>query len=658
MNRAERRRQKKLLGKAPKGNKTPSGENLSPVVQNALNLAVQHQNAGRISEAEGICQQLLASEPNQPFALHLLGVIAYQTAQYATAAAYIGQALTVKPDYPEAHINLGLVFKQRGNLDQAVISFRKAISQNPNVAAAHNNLGNVLKDLNQPVEATTCYQKAVTINPGYAEAHNNLGIVLKDMGKLHDSLTRLNRAIEINPNYAEAFSNLGNTYKELNQLDEAVACYQKALQMDLNFAPAHSNLLAIMPFASRYSTDQVFAASRRAGKALEGSHGNLSQPDDRDPDRRLRIGYLSPSLTEHVLSPYLKPLFEFHRREHMSVHVYAHVPRPDHVTEQLKALADSWTFIHSLTDEQVARKIIDDGIDILVDPMGHWNSNRLSVFARKPAPLQVSYLCQNLTSGLSKMDYIIGDPWLNEGGKMQAFATEKVVELAGGFQTTSFEDEPTIGDVPSEAAGFINFASFNNSAKLSDACLRLWAEILNKRPTSQLLIKASKMDNPEKNERILNQLLRHNISRDRISIMGHAASENHLQVHNQVDVMLDSFPFTGGRTTVDALWMGVPVVTLKGACVYGRYSYSHLKRIGAGELVAQTEEDYVNIALGLADDMLRLRHYRQKLRPLIKASSLLNAAPHVVELEQAYRTIWQNWCAGKEPESFLIGKNN
>ena len=319
---------------------------------------------------------------------------------------------------------------------------------------------------------------------------------------------------------------------------------------------------------------------------------------------------------------------------------------------RIKELADSWTFVHGLTDDQVAERIIEDGIDILVDPMGHWSSNRLSVFARKPAPIQVSYLCQNLTTGLSKMDYVIGDRWLNEGGVMQNFATERVVELDGGFQTTSYDHETPIGEVPSVAAGFVNFASFNNPAKISDASLKLWAAVLDHVSEARLLIKGKWLDRPEKRAFLSKRLEDFGIPAGGVDLLGLAPGPDHLGVHNRADIMLDTIPFSGGQTTIDALWMGVPVVTLIGDTVYGRFSYSHLARVGVPELAAKDEAEFIDIAAALAGDPDRLGHYRQTLRPALQASSLLDAHQHTAELEDAFRVMWRRWCDGLEPEAF------
>ncbi len=621
------------------------------------NLGNALRELGKLDEAVANFHKALAIKPDIAEAHNNLGNVLQELGKLDEAVASFHKALDIKPDYVEAHSNLGSAFKQLGKLDEAVASFHKALAIEPDYAEAHSNLGNAFAELGRLDEAVASYLKALAIKPDYAEAHNNLGNVLQKLGKLDEAVASFHKALDIKPDYAEAHSNLGPALQDLGRLDEAVASYHKALAIKPDFAKAYSNLLVTMPFMSNFDAADVFAEAKRAGAAFEAPFTDLltrRHGNNPDPDRTLKIGYLSPCLAKHSLTPQIEPVLKMHRRDRVSVHVYAHVPRPDEVTVRLQELADHWTFVHGLTDHQVAERIIEDGIDILVDPMGHWGDNRLLVFARKPAPVQVSYLCQGLTTGLSAMDYAIGDRWLNEGGAMQSFATEQVVELAGGFVATSMDRETPIGQVPSETNGFITFCSFNNPAKISDASLRLWASVLNELPTARLLIKGRRLEHPEKRSLMMRRLEEHGIPAERAELRGFVLEGDHMDVHNLVDIALDTVPFNGGATTVDALWMGVPVITLIGDTISGRYSYSHLNRVGVPELTAHSEEEFVEIAVNLAGDVARLKHYRKTLRPMMKASSLLDALPHVAELEEAYSAMWRRWCAGMEPEAFTI----
>jgi len=623
------------------------------------NLGVAFKEQGRIEEAAESYRKAITLRPDYTEAHCNLGVVLKALGMTQEAMSSYRRAIELKPDNDQAHFNLGNALFELGRMEDAAGSYRKAVTFRPDYTEAHSNLGALYKEWGKYEDAAASCRKALEISPGYAVAHNNLGTALLKLGMLEDAAQCFRQAVDLDPGYGDAHCNLGSVFKELGRPDDAVASFRQALAIKPGLTEAHSNLLVTMPFLSSIDPEAVLAEARLAGAAFEAPFKNrhaVRHGNDPDPARRLRVGYLSPSLATHVLAPYIEPLLGAHCRENFEVYVYAHVPNPDEVTRRLEVLADSWTFVHGLSDDQLAARITQDGIDILVDPMGHWDGNRLSVFARKPAPIQVSYLSQGMTTGLSTMDYTIGDRWLNFDGAMQSFATEKVVELAGGFQVTTFDQAPVIGPPPSLENGFITFASFNNPAKISDASLKLWAGVLERVPNARLLIKGKWLDRPEKQAVLSQRLADFGIPAAAVDLLGFAPGPDHLAVHNRADIMLDTLPFTGGRTTVDALWMGVPVLTLIGDTVYGRFSYSHLARTGVPELAARDETGFIDIAAALAGDPGRLGDYRQTLRPALQASSLLDAPLHVAELEDAYRVMWRRWCGGLEPEAQGFGK--
>ena len=619
------------------------------------NLGVAFKELGRNEEAAESYRKAIAVRPAYPEAHCNLGVALKALARAEEAISCYRRAIELKPDYDQAHFNLGNALFDLGRMEDAAGSYRKAIAIRSDYTEAYCNLGALYQDWGKYEDAAANCRKALEVNPGYTVAHNNLGAALQKLGMLEDAAQCFRKAAELDPGYADAHSNLGSVFKELGRAEDAMVKFRDALAIDPDLAKAHSNLLVTMPFLSSIDAGAVLAEARLAGAALEApfkDRRTARHANDPDPDRRLRVGYLSPSLAEHVLAKNMEPVLKAHNRDNVFVHVYAHVPNPDEVTRRLEALADSWTFVHGLSDDRLADRIMEDGIDILVDPMGHWAGNRLSVFARKPAPIQVSYLSQGMTTGLASMDYTIGDRWLNFDGAMQAFATEQVVELPGGFEVKVPDRELPVGEPPSAENGFVTFASFNNPAKISDASLKLWAAVLDRVPEARLLIKGKWLDRPEKRTVLSKRLEDFGIAAERVDLLGFVPGPDHLGVHNRADIMLDTLPFAGGQTTVDALWMGVPVVTLIGPTVCGRYGYSHLNRVGVPELAARNEAAFVEIATTLAGDAGRLGHYRQTLRPALKASSLFDAPRHVGELEDAYRVMWRRWCEGLEPEAF------
>ncbi|MEO5373369.1 MAG: tetratricopeptide repeat protein [Alphaproteobacteria bacterium] len=581
----------------------------------------------------------------------------HKAGRLAEAEALYGRILEAFPDHPETLHLSGLVAIGLGRPDLALLRISRAIAAGLDAPDTNNNLGNVLKDLGRFDEAIAAYERAIDHDPTFAMAYSNLGLALQAVGRMTEALARFDQAIALNPGYAEAHYNRATALHDLWRLDEAVAAYRIAIDLKPDFAVAHSNLLVLMPFMPCFDGAAIAAQARRFGEVFEAKYAPrpaLRHGNDPDPERRLRIGYLTPCLCDHALILKLGPILHGHRREQVSVHVYAQQPLRDYRTDRLRATVESWTFVESMSDTEVAERIVADGIDILVDPMGHWGENRLPVFAARPAPVQISYLCQSLSTGLSTIDYVISDRWLNGGGALQAYTPGRVVELPGGFEAMEWSDDTPIADPPCLAAGHVTFGSFNNPAKLSDATLRLWHGVLERVPTARMLIKGNVLDRADNRDLLTRRLADHGIAADRVELMGW--EDNHLAAFNRIDIVLDTTPYTGGQTTQDALWMGVPVVTLVGDVMFGRLSLGHLSRIGAPELVTHDAAGYVSLAADLAGDPARLVRYRQSLRPAMRASPLMDPTRHVAELEDAFRTMWRRWCAGLPPVAFLSEK--
>ncbi|MBF0587529.1 MAG: tetratricopeptide repeat protein [Magnetococcales bacterium] len=658
-----------------------------------IHLARADYQLGRLEEAARVIVHLLARDPQQPDALLLAGFIAqgrgdwdeavshFQgalcavpedgelwahlgTAQHASGAlqqAVVSyrQSLTYHPDHPKAMANLSLALQELGELEEAITLYRYTLARDPQQPDVWNNLGLALHEQGAWPASEAAYGEALALNPNHVDALANLGRVLEDQGRMVEAEQALRASLALQPGHADRLGNLGGVLKHQARMSEAAACYRQVLAIQPEHRATLSNLLVSMPFMSQFNGEAVLAQARHTGAIFEAPHRSYwpsRHANDPDPERRLKIGYLSPNLARHVLVYSLEPVLAAHDARQVEIYIYAHVPRPDAVTERLRGLVDHWTFVHTLSDDEIAARIVADEIDILIDPMGHWADNRLPVFARKPAPIQIAFQCQGMTSGLSAMDYAIGDRWLNRDGAMQAHATEKIIELEGGFQVTGFDQAPAIGAPPSEQAGCVTLGVFTNPAKLSDRLLHLWAEILTALPTARLLLKGKFLDLPEIQQRLQTRLAEYGVDTARLEILGLVAETEHLALYQRVDLALDTLPFVGGRTSAESLWMGIPTVTLIGETLYGRYTYSHLSRIGAPELAARDGAEYVRIAVALAQDPERLSAYRKRLRPMMQASNLMNPRLHTAEFETALRIAWRRWCRGEEPTSFGTGR--
>ena len=756
MNRAEKRRQKKLAKKAARKAKLGKATIRSPgqqtlTIQESIDFALQHHAAGRLPEAESIYQQILQADPNQPAALHLLGMIAHQVGKHDTAVDLIKKAiaikpdsakahgnlgiafkelgrldeavasyhkaLAIKPDFPEAHYNLGNAFKELGRLDEAVASYHKALAIKPDYADAHNNLGIALRELGRLDETVTSYQKVLAIKPDYAEAHYNLGNAFKDLGRLDEAVASYHKALAIKPDYPKAHSNLGNAFKELGRLDEAVASYQKVLAIKPDYAEAHNNLgvalqelgrldeavasyhkalaikpdyadvhnnlglalqdlgkldeavasyhkaLAIKPDYAGAHSNRVFAEQYKVGVTLkklndvhaewDKRHGVPLQTEWRDhdnipdPDRTLRIGFVSPNLGRHPVGYFVVKLLEHRQARKIEIICYSD-RRPDDITDRLMALSDEWTDVRGISDEDLSQRIRSDRIDILIDLAGHTAKNRLLVIARKPAPIQVKWVGYAGSVGLSTIDYLIADYRHVPEGTERHY-TEEVIRLPDGYVSYEPPDyAPEVGPLPFEHSGFITFGSFNNPAKINDDVLAAWAEILKAVPNSRLLLKYRNMDAEGNRNRILEQFGAHGVEESRLTLEGKSPHPALLGRYNDVDIALDTFPYTGGLTTCEALWMGVPAITKPGETFASRHSLSHLTNVGVPELVADDLPDYVSKAVELANDVPRLTGLRSGLRERMAASPLCDGEKFATDFTSAMQNVWQEWCLSQD----------
>ena len=583
-------------------------------LQKRLNLGIEHHQAGRLQEAEACYQQVLQWQPNNF----------------------------------EICNNLGNALKEQGRLQEAVVSFQQVLKLKPDYADAHYNLGNVLQDQGKLQEAIACYQRALQLNPNFEKAHNNLGNALQNQGKLEEALACYQRTIQLNPSFEKAHNNLGNALQDQGKLEEALACYQRALQLNPNYKVAQDNLVFALYYSSEYQPSEIYAKHQKWGEriALLITEPIQHHNNERNPKRRLRIGYVSGDFKTHSVSYFFEPLLAAHNQCDFEIICYANNRKADTKTQQLRQLAHGWHEIYALTDEQVAQLIHQDKIDILVDLSGHTADNRLLVFAHKPAPIQFSYIGYPGTTGLNVIDYRLTDAWADPPGKTEHLYTEELVRLPHGFLCYQPpQDCPSVSPLPVLEKGQITFGSFNNLAKVSPPLVAYWSEILTAVPNSRLLLKFKSLIDPGTRDYLRGLFQEQGIGSERLELMGWAPTQSeHLSVYNQVDIALDTFPYHGTTTTCEALWMGVPVITLAGQTHVSRVGVSLLHSVGLEQLIAQSPQEYIQKAVELANNWGQLKQLRMSQRDRIKASPLTNAKLIVQSLENVYRTVWQDWC--------------
>jgi len=643
--------------------------------QQAFDLALQHHQAGRLAEAEALYRQILAVQPNHADALHLLGVVAHQAGKNDVAVGLIRQAITLKANFPEAHSNLGIALRKTRQLDEAIAAFRQAITLQPSYPEAYSNLGNALIEKGQQDEAVAAYRQAIALQPNYSEAHYNLGNALRENGQLGEAIAAYRHAIALRPNYPEAYSNLGNALRNQGKLDEAIAAYRQAIALQPDFSKAHSNLVFTLQYHPRFEAGTIGEEERVWSQQHAAPLKQFIKPHSNDPNprRRLRVGYVSPDFRDHVVGRYVMPLFEHHDRAQLELWCYSGVRRPDEMTGRFRSLAGQWRSTLGLSDEQVAELIREDGVDILVDLSLHSAENRLLVFARQPAPVQVSYAGYPGSTGLEAIEYRISDRYLEAGASEMGDRSSEIGSTRPSDLLSSIShSEPAltlskgpaervflldsywcfdprgadlpIGALPALENKAVTFGCLNNFCKVNERVLALWAPILGSVEGSRLLLLSPAGSHRKATLAALREL---GVDGSRVEFVAWRPWCEYLEWYQRIDIGLETFPYNGHTTSLDAFWMGVPVPALVGELPVARAGLSHLMNLGLPELVAGSEEEYVNLVVDLAGDLPRLAELRATLRERMKASVLMDAPRYARQIEAAYRAMWRRWCAGQ-----------
>ncbi|MCX7353386.1 MAG: tetratricopeptide repeat protein [Alphaproteobacteria bacterium] len=615
-------------------------------------VAVFHRNLGTALLAAGEAiraaeahRTALALQPDFAEAHHSLAEALRVLEKPQEAEAHYRRALVLKPGFAFARNGLGLALAAQGRYAEAEAEYRAALAETPAFAQAVINLAQALELRNRPREAETEYRKALKLDPTSLAALVNWGNLCKEGGRTTEAMDLYRRALQHHPNAAPALNNLANLLKDQGMVEEALALFRRAIAIEPKFGHAHSNLLLTMHYVPGPSPEEIVAAHREWAARFptpDAAHAN-----SRDPERRLRVGYVSPDFRRHPVASFIEPILAAHDRHRVEVFCYAVHLKPDAVTARLKALADHWREIGPLDTEAAANLIRADGIDVLVDLAGHTANNRLAVFARKPAPVQATYLGYPGTTGLPAMDWRITDAVADPPGDAEMLHTEALMRLPETFQCFGKPpDAPAVEPVPMIKTGHVTFASFNMLAKVHPALISRWAKILRGIEGARLVLKSAPFRDAGTRAHYHAMFAAHGIAAERVDLLGYIPSAAaHFTLYNRIDVALDTDPYNGATTTCEALWMGVPVVTLAGRSHVGRVGAAILTHLGLEELIAASPEDYVARAVTLARDPARLSALRTSLRPRMETSSLTNPARFTAALEDAYGVMWRQWCA-------------
>jgi predicted O-linked N-acetylglucosamine transferase (SPINDLY family) len=600
---------------------------------------------GKLDEAIACHQQALGLKPDFAEALNNLGNALKEKAQLPQAIACFQRAESLAPDRAETPHSLGAALKEQGKLDEAIACYRRALDLDPDYADAHNSLGIGMQEQGHVAEAIACYLRALQLQPDMPEAHNNLGNLLRDDGQIAAAIDCYQRALHLKPDMHEAHNNLGNAYKDQGRLDEALACYRRALEIKPDFADAHSNLVFVMQYRPGVTLAELLAAhlefdrqqaapvgpACRAGQLRDECHdgadseGKVERTNpfrQKDPTGRLRLGFVSPDFCQHPVGFFLIRALENLDRETAEIYCYSDRVGKDHMTARFQAVSSQWRDVLGWNHERLAAQIEDDRLDVLFDLAGHTARNRMLTFARKPAPVQVTWIGYEGTTGLSAIDYLLADSYMVPESANR-FCVEKVLRLPDCYLCFDPPEEaPPVGPPPALQNGYVTFASCNNLAKVNKDVVAAWAEILRRVAGSKLLLKYRGLEDAALRSRFIDLFTAQGVPAERLIIEGWSPLSQLMTAHNRFDIALDPFPFAGGVTTCNALWMGVPVVTWPGETFASRHSLSYLSNVGMTETIAGSREEYITIAAALAGDLPRLAVIRAGLRARMSASTL------------------------------------
>jgi protein O-GlcNAc transferase len=656
----------------------------APTLPALLQAGLSHHQAGRLADAETFYRQILQREPKHADALHLLGVIAYQAGDHPLAIDLIRRAIAANPSYAAYHSNLGRAYQDNGEPGAAIASYRVALTLQPDLADAHNNLGNALQTQRDLPAALHHYRRALALQPDYAAAHNNLGRALAALGQFDAALHAYRAASALKPDDADVYNNLGIALQEQGQLDAAIEQYRLALALKPDYAPAHNNLgkdlaaqgkfaeamdsyrtaLRLKPDFSAAHSNLLFhlnhemqpvpalylAEARRFGTQVSlrarpfetwKTWPSGQRQTESHPPQPLRVGLVSGDLRSHPVGYFLESVLAHLDPRKIELVAYDTRGFGDDLSARIRPYFAQWHILAGLSDEVAAHTIHRHGIAVLVDLAGHTADNRLPVFAWRPAPVQAAWLGYFASTGVASIDYIVADRQVLPAGE-EAHFTEKPWCLPDCYLCFTPPDaEIAVGPLPLSENRHVTFGCFNKLNKINDAVVALWAEVLHAVPASRLLLKTKELTDSSAQELTRARFAAHGIDPARLTLEGYTPRLENFAAYRRVDIALDPFPYPGGTTTVEALWMGVPVLSRRGDRFLSHAGESLLSNAGLPDWIADNDVDYIAKAQAFAADPAQLAALRAGLRARLLASPLCDAPRFAAHLAAAFTGMWQ-----------------
>jgi predicted O-linked N-acetylglucosamine transferase (SPINDLY family) len=603
------------------------------------NLGALLQEQGRDEEALEALRAALSAAPDTAPALINLGVLLTRLGHLDEALRLLERAVALEPPIAHAAYNYGIALHACGRLRDAQAQYRRALALDPAHAEAANNLGNVCRDLGEHRAAHEAYETAMRVRPDFVDAYNNAANLMRTLGRLDEAQALLRTALGFDPSRSATLNNLGNVLKDSGELDEGIECFRRAVLSEPDNVIAHSNLLYALSFQAADARAILEEARRWSVQHEAPLRANRKYANRASAEgRRLRIGYVSADFRAHCQALFMTPLLAHHDRTRFEIHAYSSVVRPDATTARLAGYVEKWRDVRTLSNATLADNIRADDIDILVDLTMHMSDGRPLMFARKPAPVQVAWLAYPGTTGIEAMDWRLTDPWLDPP-EHDGHYSERSWRLPHTFWCYDAIDTDTeVNALPAAHAGHVTFGSLNNPCKLTQTTLRLWARIFDWLPTARLVLMAAEGD---ARHRLAQRLAQAGIEPARVRFVPFRPRDAYLRSYHEIDIGLDTLPYNGHTTSLDALWMGVPVVTRIGPTVAGRAGLSQLANLDLVELAANSDDAFVETAVSLASDLPRLASLRGTLRARMQQSPLMDGERFARGVEAAFEGMWR-----------------
>lgn len=608
---------------------------------------------GETAEAENAYRQAIAMDSTVAAPMLHYADLLRETRRQEPAIAVYQAALLLEPNNIDTINNLGIAQQENGQLEQALASFQQVLALAPKNPVTHSNIAAILNALGQRDAALKSCRLAVKLGPESASAHVNLGTCLMEMDRLDEAVKAFEKAIRLDPQNRMAHVNISSTLARLGRIDQAIIIARAAIKINPDWDELHSNLLFYLTHSQDVDANALFAEHVRYGQHFEAPH-RASWPahsNTREPERRLRIGFVSADLYNHAVANFITPVLEhLAQSPQLEIFAYANSFHDDVVSRHLHGLVSVWRQVERLTHAELAQLITSDAIDILIDLSGHTGFNRLPAFARKPAPLQLTWIGYPGTTGLQAMDYFVTDRYYSPSGVLDNQFTEKLLRLPACAPFLPSAIAPPVSPAPSIANGHITFGSFNRASKLSREVVARWSILLRMVPEAKMLLAA--MPNKQASDRLSSWFAREGIAANRLTFHGYTNLQDYLALHSQVDLCLDTYPYTSGTTGFHALWMGVPTLTMVGPTLPGYVSAAILSHAGLHEFIAHGEEDFLAKGVVHAVDPGRLARMRLEMRERMRNAASGRPDEIAGGMEVALRHIWRQWCAGEIPASF------